>query len=685
MRNSDNNFAKPSIHLFMVRLLRLFTAMSSAFFLAVAVFLSLSLTDNNFAFAAVCNTKFSCSGCRFGDVCGYGSNFCLTSSQIANDVYLCLSPGGGILSCQWDGETTLGHQSCNSCQKCVETADGGAACVSNYSCTAWTNRGCGGNSCAPYQMYQTRDCTPNGCAAEARCVIEPSCSPCAEPTYPTSSWDRVWCDEDLSYKIQDTPDEASTTFDNNWGTSNVGGIRADDIGFKSGRTINFPVSGTYTFYVGSDDGVRVWIDGTLVLDKWAGRAYTVDTFTRFLTAGNHTVKINYFEHTGSARVSFRYTYPPDLITKNLSVTNCASQGNVCTFSGVVENTGSSTAGATSATRLRIDVGNDGSYDVTPATQSTGNLAAGATETETWSNAWTATAGTHRFEICADVNNNVSESNETNNCTTQTFNVANAQCSDGIDNDGNGCADYSGGDTACSSPTDNTESGGTCPVLNSPPDPPSSLSVAKGDYCTAPLRPVFSWVFSDPDTGDTQYAYQLQINDGAVLDTGKVISSSNSYAVPAPSPLAYNTTYSWRVRVWDNDNATSSWANSSFVTEPHAYPNPNFTWTPSSPYVNEVVTFIDQSTCSGGCTDRLWEFGDGASRGPAVLPTATHDYGAIGTYQARLTVWDSDGHACRTKLGDFNVSVQQTLPKWKEVPPFSWIINMFLALANGVFR
>ncbi|MBS3104979.1 hypothetical protein J4234_01870 [Candidatus Woesearchaeota archaeon] len=37
-----------------------------------------------------------------------------------------------------------------------------------------------------------------------------------------------------------------------------------------------------------------------------------------------------------------------------------------------------------------------------------------------------------------------------------------QCSDGVDNDGNGCIDYAGGDTGCSSASDTAESGGTCP-------------------------------------------------------------------------------------------------------------------------------------------------------------------------------------------------------------------------------
>jgi len=37
-----------------------------------------------------------------------------------------------------------------------------------------------------------------------------------------------------------------------------------------------------------------------------------------------------------------------------------------------------------------------------------------------------------------------------------------ECSDQLDNDHNGCADYSNGDTGCSSPLDATEAGGTCP-------------------------------------------------------------------------------------------------------------------------------------------------------------------------------------------------------------------------------
>jgi len=155
----------------------------------------------------------------------------------------------------------------------------------------------------------------------------PSTCP-SEPTYPSDKWDRVWCDKSFNTKLSDTPDQPSITFDDNWDTSIVEGIRADDIGFRSGRTINLPVTGTYTFEVGSDDGVRVWIDGELVLDKWYDRGYTVDRFTKDLTAGNHRFRIDYYENTVGARVYFNYIAPTTTTTSTSSTTTSTTTSTI---------------------------------------------------------------------------------------------------------------------------------------------------------------------------------------------------------------------------------------------------------------------------------------------------------------------------------------------------------------------
>jgi uncharacterized protein YraI len=66
------------------------------------------------------------------------------------------------------------------------------------------------------------------------------------------------------------------------------------------------VNGTYQFVVASDDGVRVLIDGAVAWDQYVPRALTTDTFTRTMTAGNHTLTVEYFEETDQAILQFQW-------------------------------------------------------------------------------------------------------------------------------------------------------------------------------------------------------------------------------------------------------------------------------------------------------------------------------------------------------------------------------------------
>ena len=99
----------------------------------------------------------------------------------------------------------------------------------------------------------------------------------------------------------------------------------------------------------------------------------------------------------------------------------ANPGDVVDFSGGAENQGSANAGAFQI-RLRVDVDNNGSWDLNPANQVVGSLLIGAAIGVTWNDIWTATAGIHAMEICVDPLNSVAEKDETNNCLTQTFTV-----------------------------------------------------------------------------------------------------------------------------------------------------------------------------------------------------------------------------------------------------------------------
>jgi uncharacterized protein YgiM (DUF1202 family) len=65
-------------------------------------------------------------------------------------------------------------------------------------------------------------------------------------------------------------------------------------------------AGTYQFSVQSDDGVRVFSDGVIVLDRFVGRVLTNDTFTVTLTQGPHTLVVEYFEGIDQAALQFQW-------------------------------------------------------------------------------------------------------------------------------------------------------------------------------------------------------------------------------------------------------------------------------------------------------------------------------------------------------------------------------------------
>jgi hypothetical protein len=100
---------------------------------------------------------------------------------------------------------------------------------------------------------------------------------------------------------------------------------------------------------------------------------------------------------------------PDLVIQNENyIPASPAAGQPMTFSASVVNIGSSSAGATSRTRLLIDS--------VPASsdQNTGNLDPSDQEPENWS--WAAVEGSHTYQICADINDDVNESSNSNNCT-----------------------------------------------------------------------------------------------------------------------------------------------------------------------------------------------------------------------------------------------------------------------------
>jgi hypothetical protein len=90
-----------------------------------------------------------------------------------------------------------------------------------------------------------------------------------------------------------------TGIDFNWGAgAPATGLPNDNFGVRWTRRVHYP-AGVMRFFVEVDDGARLWVDGTLVIDQWHDGIdlYSADVY---LTEGQHDVRLEMYEHTGGA-------------------------------------------------------------------------------------------------------------------------------------------------------------------------------------------------------------------------------------------------------------------------------------------------------------------------------------------------------------------------------------------------
>ncbi len=111
-----------------------------------------------------------------------------------------------------------------------------------------------------------------------------------------------------------TRDDAAIAFD--WGANSPApNVQADNFSVRWTRTINMS-GGVYHFTLRADDGVRLLIDGYVMIDQWHDTS-GLATYEKDINvaAGTHTLVVEYYEKTGNARVWLTYQPPPLDITK----------------------------------------------------------------------------------------------------------------------------------------------------------------------------------------------------------------------------------------------------------------------------------------------------------------------------------------------------------------------------------
>jgi hypothetical protein len=65
-------------------------------------------------------------------------------------------------------------------------------------------------------------------------------------------------------------------------------------------------AGDYTFIAVADDGIKVWLDGELIINEWRSQGATEFRAKRNLTQGVHRVEVVYFQNTGGAEARLRW-------------------------------------------------------------------------------------------------------------------------------------------------------------------------------------------------------------------------------------------------------------------------------------------------------------------------------------------------------------------------------------------
>lgn len=99
--------------------------------------------------------------------------------------------------------------------------------------------------------------------------------------------------------------------DFSWGVgSPAPSINTDNFSVRWIGEIEPEFTETYTFYFRSDDGVRLWVNNTLLIDRWIDTAPTEFTGTIALKAFEKVpIKIEYYEHSGGAVASMSWSSP----------------------------------------------------------------------------------------------------------------------------------------------------------------------------------------------------------------------------------------------------------------------------------------------------------------------------------------------------------------------------------------
>ena len=132
-------------------------------------------------------------------------------------------------------------------------------------------------------------------------TVVPTSTPTPAPTF--SGWrTELYNNPTLSGSPVAVVDIGNINF--NWGNSGPSQVNADGFSLRFSRRITVSPA-YYEFTAVADDGIRVWVDGRLIINAWPAdpsRSYVVGQ----VLTGNHDILVEYYEQSGLANVRLDY-------------------------------------------------------------------------------------------------------------------------------------------------------------------------------------------------------------------------------------------------------------------------------------------------------------------------------------------------------------------------------------------
>ncbi len=218
----------------------------------------------------------------------------------------------------------------------------------------------------------------------------------------------------------------------------------------------------------------------------------------------------------------------------------------------------------------------------------------------------------------------------------------------------------------------------------PPPTVDNLSVTDftdEDYCNCEDHPPaydLFWDYKKPEDSTAEYAgarVQFEDNSGELL-MDRTYEGSEMASPSELETLAFNTTYRWRVKVWDENGLESEWSSYHEFTTGIRRAVVDFSWVPLNPFEEEKVYFTNKTIPgSEDIIDIEWDFGENADPKDSTEDDPEVKFTDDGSQTVTLTVTDESGTDC---YREETVGVRFELPDWQEVGPVG-LQMLFLSL------